>query len=552
MPKASKLASLCKKRRIEACKWLPKLSPEDVAELVPALNEQLKNKNPQVRGAACSQSGQLPPEHLAKLAPALAKLLKDEHSEVRCAACSALGQLSPKQLIEHHRALAELLWDRCSPVQVASCDALACLPPKYLMQHVPALEKLLTGPCEDNRCAACNTLRGLAPEQLGWYAFTMSSLVADESIHVSTKKLHPIRESPTRREGVLIKFLEDSSDPLHPGVVRYSVRYVEALASRVINSARPQRNAAGKALGFLPLPVLRCCSFKPEAVEALFKWLEEQLEQKEPMPNVFRLPIEEAHSEGSTWLHLAAKYGSPRACRALRDAGAALARRNRQKKRPCDLAAESGHEALARELQPSTLETRGGTGNAMPDALACEDPIKEVTWWTLPLPSIGTIGGRHSMLKIKAGNQNFLVESALPDEHGGAGAWGLGQTAARYGLLVSHWTDVQDDSHLEALNVPALQVHRPIKLSRLVEHLVNLGKYNAANHNCHHTAFNGYNFCAEREDRLHDLPINRFLTGVAWALSKVGIRVAPSACCGQESRCAGHQLTRARGSSSCS
>ena len=552
MPKKSRLELLCNKRRIEAYEEVPKLYPKDIDEKVTSLNKRLSDKNPQVRGSACSFIGHLSPKDIAKLAPALTKLLKDEYREVRREACWALGQLSPKQLIEHSQPLVALLRDPCSQVRVASCDALGRLPVDYLMQHKSLLEQLLTGHCEGTCWAASKALRRLAPEQLGWYTFTMSRLIADEAIDVSTLKLHPIGGPPTMRESVLLEFLKDRNNPLQSGVISCSAQYVEALANRVVNVAAPERNAAGNALGILPLPVLRSCPLKTKQVDALLKWLDEQLQQRKPLPKVFSLPIEKTNAEGSTWLHLAAKYGSPRACRALRDAGAALARRNRQKKRPCDLAAEAGHRELASELQPSTLETRGSTGDGMEDALACEDFIEEVTWWTLPLPSIGSFGGKHSLLKIKAGYDIFVVESASPDEHSGAQAGGIAQEAARNGLFVSHWTDVPDANDFEALDVvPKLEVRQSITLRQLLEHLVT-GQYDAANHNCHHTAMKGYNLCAERQDRLTRLPVNRFLIGVAWALSKVGFKVAPSACCGQQSRCAGGNRTRARGSSSCS
>ena len=142
------------------------------------------------------------------------------------------------------------------------------------------------------------------------------------------------------------------------------------------------------------------------------------------------------------------------------------------------------------------------------------------------------------MLRIKVGAQLFLVESAAPSKKDEDGGSDLTQQAARNGLYVSKWTDVQAAKNLQKLvEVPQLRAARPIQMRELVQHLVKRGKYDVGSNNCHHTAISGYNFCANPRKQLAELPLNRVHTGFARGLSKIGITLAPSGCCGQESGC---------------
>ena len=477
------------------------LSPQDLAQHAPALAKLLEDPLEFVRSAACEALQKLSPEDLAQDAPALDKLWEDPSEAVRSAASGALQKLFPEDLAQHapgnlqklslhylarHAlALEKLLEDPSGFVRSAACGALQKLSPQDLAQHAPALAKLLEDPLEFVRSAACEALQKLSPEDLAQHG------------------------------PALAKLLEDPSEIV--------------------------RRDAGKALGLLPWRWLQQHPLSSKHVDALIELLEEQMLEEELLPDVFKFPIEEMKQfEGSTWLHLAAASGKSRACRALTNAGLSLAHPNRRGQRPCDLAQQCGHTDLPNELQPSTLAIRGGTGKGIGEALKSEDAIQEITWWTLPLPPpTGWLGTRHSMLSIKVGAQLFLVESAAPSKKDEDGGSALPQQAARNGLYVSKWTDVQAAKDLERLvDVPKLEVKRPIQMTELLQHLLRMGKYDAGRNNCHHTAMNGYNFCAPKEHQLRKLPLNRIHTRFARSLSEFfGITLAPSGCCGQESGC---------------
>ena len=433
------------------------------------------------------------------------RLLGDPRDFVRYAGCESLQKLSPQDLVQHAPALARRLEDpservrsavhgllqKLSPVDLAqhAPGALQKLSPHYLKQHAPALAKLLEDPSQYVRSAACGALQKLWQQDLAQHGPALAKLLDDDSEIV-------------RRE-------------------------------------------AGKALGLLPWWWLQRHPLSKQHVDALIDLLEEQMLGEELLPDVFKFPIEEIEEfEGSTWLHLAAARGKARACHALTNAtnaGLSLAHPNRRGQRPCDLARQYRHTDLANELQPSRLAIRGGTGKGIREALASKYAIKEITWWTLPLPPpTGWLGTRHSMMRIKVGEQLFLVESAAPSKKNEGGGSDLARRAARNGLYVSEWTDVQAAKALKRLEtVPQLQVkRRGIKMRELLEHLVSMGKYDAGENNCHHTAMNGYNFCAPEGKQLAELPLNRAHTSFARSLSEFfGITLAPSGCCGQESGC---------------
>ena len=403
------------------------------------------------------------PTSLAE-ANALAKLLEDPRVFFRYIACGALQELAPQDLALHAGALARRLEDPSELVRSAACGALQKLSPQDLAQHPSALAKLLEDPSGIDRCAVCDSLQKLAPQDLALHFPALDKLLDDPSERVrsaaskASLKLLPLLPQASA------KLLEDPSELV--------------------------RRDAGKNLGLLPRPSLQRYPLSSNHVDALIDLLEEQMlgEELLQLPDVFKFPIEVIEQfEGSTWLHLAAARGNARACHALTNAtNADLSLPNRMGQRPCDLALQRGHIDLAKELQPSALAIRGGTGKGIGEALESEDAIEEITWWTLPLPPpAGWFGTRHSMLRIRAGVQLFLVESAAPSTQDEDGGSDLTRRAARNGLYVSKWTDVHAAKDLKRLDiVPQLQVERPIKIRDLLQLLVCMGKYDAGRNNC--------------------------------------------------------------------
>lgn len=291
----------------------------------------------------------------------------------------------------------------------------------------------------------------------------------------------------------------------------------------------PNRRSEGIALSSIPWAVLKRYPFSPEELTVLLDWLDSEIEDGEALPPIFRCPIEEVHCKGSSWLHLAAERGSLSACEALLDAGMYLSQRDGQRRRACDRAGGW----LASRLRP-LRGVRGGSGSGLAMALASKEPIEEVTWWTLPVPPpVNLVGTKHSLLRMKLGDQLFLVESRpkvdipCPDDD-------MTRRAALHGILVSKWQDVHSARHLKRLHrVATLRPSKPVHLSELLQYLVGLGDYDAAAHNCHHVAHEAYNFCASGAERLTELPLNRAHTAFAQGLWKFfGINLAPLRCCG--------------------
>ena len=293
------------------------------------------------------------------------------------------------------------------------------------------------------------------------------------------------------------------------------------------------RSAACDALG--GLSSIQLAKHSSELV----KNLAEKKLDLESSSAIFRVPIQSAPSR-DTWLHIAAKHGSFEVCRAvLHGRFAAPAQRNYHKKTASDVAAAHGHKELAEELKPKVLETRGGTGAAFAKAWDCKDMVTEVSWWMLPLPGVvgSCFGTVHSMLKIRAGEKSFLIEGAFPEQ-----VKRYGETteeikqAAKNGLFVSEWSDVENADNLRDLHGKQLwgdHLGNAITTRDLIRHLLRKGLYNTGRNNCHHTAFHGYNFCAATKEQLRSLPVNYAQTKLAWGLSLVGIDLAGSRSCGQ-------------------
>jgi len=201
-----------------------------------------------------------------------------------------------------------------------------------------------------------------------------------------------------------------------------------------------------------------------------------------------------------------------------------------------DIASELQSEKAREEMKLLFLNyqnfatTRGGLGDAFRTAIADNRPVVEVEWYTLPLPVLVAVGGRHSLIKIfvkgqdangRDGEESYVIEKAeeVPD------ALKVSEDNFKNGTYVSYWRDVQP-------NIPdkplcTLRKVKPRITVRELRDLVARKPYNVAHYNCHHAAMELHNHsAADPDDMLKELPVNRGLTKLAQAVEFVGIDVA--------------------------
>eukprot|EP00438_Fugacium_kawagutii_P011468 Skav234958 [mRNA] locus=scaffold2817:376401:378539:- [translate_table: standard] len=248
---------------------------------------------------------------------------------------------------------------------------------------------------------------------------------------------------------------------------------------------------------------------------------------------LFKVPIEESPSR-NTWLHVAAACNSTQVCQALLASGLAVqSLRNANFETASDVARLKGYADLAEVLRPGTFQTRGGSGGAIAKALDSKEPILEVSWWVIPLPGWeGMLGTVHSILKVDAGEDQYLIEGVCPETIKPEGVQRPEiEKAAKNGLFISNWAEIKDAGNVQRLTDVKPCFPFGITVAALVHHLLQRGPYDVGSNNCHHTALHGYNFCAA--ERLQSLPINAHHTTFAWFLSKFSIDLAFSRSCGE-------------------
>merc|ERR1740129_1148076 len=107
-------------------------------------------------------------------------------------------------------------------------------------------------------------------------------------------------------------------------------------------------------------------------------------------------------ARSNTALHIAAQEGNLEVCRRLLFAGALVRARNVDGHTPADLANGKHNEVFKFLRNLQNINTmRGGTGDAVKEALADNRSIVKVDWYTIPLDGgAGTVGILHSLLSI--------------------------------------------------------------------------------------------------------------------------------------------------------
>lgn len=238
-----------------------------------------------------------------------------------------------------------------------------------------------------------------------------------------------------------------------------------------------------------------------------------------------------------TALHLAAEGGHLKICRSLIDAGALIKAKNKLQDKPVDLAYARGHMDVVEDFQArENLTTiRGGTGDALYDALEDTRPVVGVEWYTIAMPGVvGLVGGIHSLLAVTVGRagestHTYVIEKAARvrgDDHGDPEMY-------RNGVHVSNWLDVVSnvDGHpihtLERCDIFNNSGKPVLCMNVLREIAIDLGPYDVSTSNCHHACLAMYNVCAQDCLRVPSIP-NSFLVWCSSVLRTVGLDVAAS------------------------
>jgi len=252
--------------------------------------------------------------------------------------------------------------------------------------------------------------------------------------------------------------------------------------------------------------------------------------------------------EGNQLLHIAAEDGHLEACRNLVQAGALIKAKNQLGETPAELARAQGHEGVCELLDGTQNITtvRGGTGDALEEALADDRPVVQVDWYSIALPGIaGTAGAFHSLLAITVALEHgdeswdgpscrwpphtYVIEKAALVRGIDNGV----KDQFKNGVHVSHWVDVAPNVERDALySLRGDAVRESVGDCRLTMSLlrdvaVHLGPYDVAMCNCHHAALAVYNTCAEAAHQVECIP-NQLLTWGALMLRTVGFDVANS------------------------
>jgi hypothetical protein len=215
--------------------------------------------------------------------------------------------------------------------------------------------------------------------------------------------------------------------------------------------------------------------------------------------------------------------------------GALVKAKNKQRLTPSDLAHAAGYLDVEELLdaRENLTTIRGGTGDALYDALKDRRPVAGVEWYTIAMPGVvGLVGGIHSLLAVTVGDvgqptHTYVIEKAARargDDHGDT-------EERRNGVHVSHWLDVVANVDgrpiytLERCDI-ANSTGEPVLCMEVLRNIaVELGPYDVSTCNCHHACLEMFNACAQVTSQVPRIP-NEFLTYCSWWLRTVGFDVA--------------------------
>jgi len=237
-----------------------------------------------------------------------------------------------------------------------------------------------------------------------------------------------------------------------------------------------------------------------------------------------------------TPLHVAAREGHLDVCQVLVGAGALTKVKNNRRMTPTELAQLRGHQAVVSflESRENMTTVRGGTGDALEEAMQETRPIKKVEWFKIALPGFaGRVGAYHSLLTVTVGtaeeSHSYVIEKAALARSAGE----EDAERAKNGVHVSHWLDVVPNIEydplytLDAAGIENNTGTPDLSLAALRDIAVKLGPYNVATCNCHHAALAVYNACAKPDRRVPRIPNAALVLGARF-LQGVGVDVANS------------------------
>uniref|UniRef100_A0A7S4PWL7 Fungal lipase-type domain-containing protein n=1 Tax=Alexandrium monilatum TaxID=311494 RepID=A0A7S4PWL7_9DINO len=576
---------------------LGKLRPAALARHLRAVLACLGDADGRVRSAALEAMGKLGPETLRPHVSSVADCLSDAEHDVRRTAAILLSTWepppSPAVLEPHLGGIVRCLGGTDRGACCAALTLMAQLEAAILGSHAAVVARCLScgRGAEDSAVlrAALSTLRKVEPTTLAVHSAAvvrcfehMDAAVRRDAL-VTLGRLDPA--FLTLQLGVVVQRLADGAEAVRreaaallgtadPAVL---APHAPAVAKCLADGDVGVRRAALGALGELDSPVLsphaaavvRCLSDEDVGVRTAAHPLLAKLGPAALGPHAAAVvcglgderpgarravldalgKLEPAalarhwHRKGgcgNTALHVAAREGHLDACRRLVLAGAPPRTLNASGSSPVDLARQGGHADVFDFLtsRQNATTVRGGTGDALLQALADPRPVVKVDWYTMPLPgAVGRVGAVHSLLAVvvdetgaEGASHTYVIEKAASTR----GVVSSTEDHFRNGVHVSHWVDV-------APNVGASPVHtleatdvrtssdegRPLSMRTLRGVAVDLGPYDVAKCNCHHAALAVYNACAVEAARVPRIP-NRLLTLGATLLRSAGFDVATS------------------------
>eukprot|EP00927_Polykrikos_kofoidii_P061209 TRINITY_DN56075_c0_g1_i1.p1 TRINITY_DN56075_c0_g1~~TRINITY_DN56075_c0_g1_i1.p1 ORF type:complete len:870 (-),score=146.02 TRINITY_DN56075_c0_g1_i1:314-2890(-) len=428
----------------------------------------------------------LPATTLGIHAEAIARGLSDKNMSVRVDAVRLLGKLEPGMLANHTKSILPLLVDDYWSFRRSALEALGKLNPSMLARHAHSIAPLLTDAKASVRIAAAESLSKLEPSVRDSYKADIIMLFRDKDRSVRRAAINVLGKDEFVAWAV--------SDPL---------------------ALLPGRDT-----------LLHCAAH--EGLVELARYL---------LTHNLTAVLDARNANNETPLHVAAQEGHLDVCEELLQAGALVKVKNGKKSTPQDLAEQGGHSEIVRCLSARTSlsSVRGGSGDAVWQALADTRPVIKVEWYTMRISGItGAIGTCHSLLSVTVGRSGissctYVLEKAVVSRV----ASQLASTQFKNGVYVSLWKDVVAD--VDTYPIHALHSHdlanntggRELCMRTLHEIAVDLGPYDVGTCNCHHAALAVFNACALPKAAVAGIP-NAYLTWGAWLLTLIGFDVTYS------------------------
>mmetsp|Transcript_63 Transcript_63/g.172 ORF Transcript_63/g.172 Transcript_63/m.172 type:complete len:665 (-) Transcript_63:50-2044(-) len=542
-----------------------------------ALQRLLQDEHWQVRHTTVVALGNLRPETLRECARNIVGRLEDADWRVRIVTLGVLSKLAPEVLLTYLGQIAQLLTDTHGSVRRQVVDVLrepllrelSCRdsidkPSSPSSASTVAFDPVMSAELEEARVAAALPLSELLLDDDG-ASFVASMIEPPLKAHTESTAVESGYGSDgagesgmsTREEGdttdVPASGAEDdasesrarstgrSSSALSPELQEAKGEVVRMLCELYLHGKAGMYRILSFVRPDLDLDILTkaCQLVATESHNTTFMNLASEHGCVEVVRSLVRtqhILINSKNPWYETPLHVAAREGHLDVCQVLVGAGALLKAKNSRRCTPTEVAQYRGHEAVVNflESRENMTTVRGGTGDALLEAMSETRPIKKVEWYKIALPGFaGKVGAYHSLLAVTVGtadeSHSYVIEKAALARSAGA----EDAERAKNGVHVSHWLDVVPNVEhdpiytLEAQSIMNNTSEDTLSLAALRRIAVDLGPYNVAACNCHHAALAVYNACAKPERRVPRIP-NALLVLTCRFLQGVGVDVATS------------------------